>query len=179
MLTTRASKRDKVGFFNTEVMFDVLDGDRQVGTLVYAKKVKVANIVWENRTYTIERLRNEPDDNLLKQLRRLIAGSGKPPPNPWQLKDSTGKVLAVAEQIKISFAVSRGEESFTFRKVKWPYHLFRKDSEQSLGTVGQDRFFTKTMHMDLPAEFDPPFQMFMLSLVLIVAMEQMENNNSN
>jgi len=175
MLTTRASKRDKVGLFNTDMMFDVMDGERQVGGLVYVKKNYTADIAWGDRTYKVARVRDEPDDNNLKKLTRLVTEAEKPPPNPWALKDSEGKLLALGEQIKTGFAVSRGGENFDFRQVKRPYHLFRHGSDQSLGSVGQAKFFTKILHMDLPAEFDPPFQVYLLSLVLTVTMQQLDN----
>jgi hypothetical protein len=70
--------------------------------------------------------------------------------------------------------VSRGEESFSFRKVSRPYHLYRQGSEQSLGWVAQEKFFTRTLTMTLPAEFDAPFQVFLLALLLSLTMENME-----
>ena len=51
-----------------------------------------------------------------------------------------GRTLALGERVKESFAVSRGEESFSFRKVSRPYHLYRHGSDQSLGSVGQEEF---------------------------------------
>jgi hypothetical protein len=35
MLTTRSSKRDKVGAFNTDLMFDILDEGNPIGSLVF------------------------------------------------------------------------------------------------------------------------------------------------
>ena len=60
----------------------------------------------------------------------------------------------MGERVRETFAVSRGEESFTFRKVSRPYHLYRQGSDQSLGSVGQRKFFSRTLHMNLPAEFE-------------------------
>jgi hypothetical protein len=104
MLTTRSAKRDKVSAFNTDLMFDILDGDKP----------------------------------------------------------------------KQGFAVGRGEESFSFRKVSRSFHLFRQGSDQSLGSVGQEKFFTRTLRMRLPAEFDPPFQVFLLVLVLNDTMQRLD-----
>jgi hypothetical protein len=176
MLTTRGSKRDKSAFFNTDLMFDVMDGERQVGTFVFDKKVYKSAIIVDGGTYVAERVRDQPDDNNLRALMRLVTGAEKPPANPWALKDPGGNTLALAEQVKTSFAISRGAESYVFRKVKRPYHLFRQGSEQSLGSVGQAGFFTRTLHMDLPTEFEPAFQVFLLSMVLTVSMQQLDSS---
>ena len=178
MLTTRSSKRDKVGFFNTDVMLDILDEGRPIGSLVYRKKTMSAAITIDARDYTVKRLSDRPDEKVYQALVRVVTGSEKPPPNPWVLKDAAGTTLALAEQSKRSFAVSRGAESFTFRKVSRPYHLYRRDSDQSLGSVGQEKLLGGTLHMDLPTEFDPPFQVFLLVLVLNVAMQALENSTS-
>ncbi len=37
MLTTRSSKRDKTSAFNTDMMFDILDEGRPIGSLVFDK----------------------------------------------------------------------------------------------------------------------------------------------
>ena len=46
-----------------------------------------------------------------------MTAAEKPPPNPWALKDASGQTLALGERVKQSFAVSRGAESFSFRKI--------------------------------------------------------------
>ena len=84
----------------------------------------------------------------------------------------------MGERVKESFAVSRGEESFTFRKVSRPYHLYRQGSDQSLGSVGQEKFFSRTLHMNLPAEFDAAFQVFLLTLLLSLTMQNLESTSS-
>jgi hypothetical protein len=102
-----------------------------------------------------------------------MTGAEKPPPNPWALKDSAGATLALGELVKSGFAVSRGEEGFSLRRVKRPYHLYRQGSDQSLGWVGQEKFFTTTLGIDLPAEFERAFQVFLLTLVLSLTMQRM------
>lgn len=91
--------------------------------------------------------------------------------------DIPDEALAMAERVKQSFAVSRGEESFTFRKVSRPYHLFRLGSEQSLGTVGQEKLFTRALDMNLPGEFELAFQAFLLILLLNLTMEQLDSGS--
>jgi len=178
MLTTRSSKRDKVGVFNTDMMFDILDGDRPIGTLVFSKKAMKASITVDGKDYTVARVSEQHDERLYQALIRVMTGSEKPPPNPWALKDAGGQTLALGERVKQSFAVSRGGESFSFRKVSRPYHLYREGSDQSLGSVGQEKFFSRTMHMNLPPEFDPAFQVFLLSLLLALMMQNLENSSS-
>ena len=80
--------------------------------------------------------------------------------------------------MKAGFAVSRGGQSFTLRRVKRPYHLYRQGSDQSLGWVGQEKFFTTTMSMNLPAEFEPEFQVFLLTLLLSLTMKNAESATS-
>jgi hypothetical protein len=179
MLTTRPAKRDKVGFFNTDLMFDILDEGNPVGSLVYDKKKLAASIALGDRSYAVARASDRGDEVLYQALIRVMTGGEKPPANPWMLKDAEGRTLAMGERVKQSFAVSRGGESFTFRKVSRPYHLFRAGSEQSLGSVGQEKFFTRTLHMNLPAtEFDAAFQVFLLTLLLSLTMEQLDSGSS-
>ena len=175
MLTTRAAKRDKVGAFNTDMMFDILDEGRPIGSLVFDKKAMKAAITIDGKDYTVARAHERHNEMLHQALIRMMTGAEKPPPNPWALKDASGQTLALGERVKQSFAVSRGAESFSFRKVSRPYHLYRQGSEQSLGSVGQQKFFSTTLHMNLSGEFDAAFQVFLLSLLLSLTMENLED----
>ncbi len=136
MLTTRAGKRDKTSAFG-DLIFDILDEGKPIGSLVFDKKVLAAAITVDGKAYSVARAREQHNEMLHQALIRVMTGAEKPPPNPWALKDAAGRTLALGERVKQSFAVSRGEESFTFRKVSRPYHLYRHGSEQSLGSVGQ------------------------------------------
>ncbi len=174
MLTTRSSKRDKVSAFNTDIMLDILDEGRPIGSLVFDKKATKAAIMVDGKDYTVARAGERHDERLYEVLIRMMTGAEKPPPNPWALEDGSGRILALGEQVKQGFAVARGEEGFSFRKVSRPFHLYRQGSDQSLGSVGQAKFFTRTLHMRLPAEFDPPFQVFLLTLVLNDTMQRLD-----
>jgi hypothetical protein len=179
MLTTRPAKRDKVGFFNTDLMFDILDEGNPIGSLVYDKKIYAATIKLGDKTYKVARASDRKDENVFQALLRVMTGSEKPPANPWVLKDAEDRTLAMGERVKQSFAVSRGEEGFTLRRVSRPFHLFRPGSEQSLGWVGQEKFFTRTLHMNLPTvEFDAVFQVFLLTLLLSLMMQQADSGSS-
>jgi hypothetical protein len=173
MLTARPSKRENVSFFNRDIMLDVVDGDKLIGSLVFGMKTMSATITLGAKTYTVERA-SDHDERLYEALIRVMKG-GEKPKNPWMLKDETGQALALAEPVKRGFAVSRGSESFTMRKKSRPYHLYRDGSDQSLGWVGQKKFFTRLLHMDLPAEFDPAFQAFLLALLLGLTLQNLEN----
>jgi len=174
MLTTRPTKRDRSTFFNTDLMFDILDADAPIGSLVYDKKNLAASITLGGSTYTVAR--DRPDERLYQALIRLVTGREKPPPNPWALKDAAGRTLALGEQLKQQFAVSRGAERFAFRRVKRPFHLFRQGSEASLGSVGQEKLLGAMFQMNLPrGEFDVPFQVFLLTLLLSLTMKNLEN----
>ena len=179
MLTTRSAKRDNTGgLFSANMMFDILDEDRPIGTLVFDRKALKAAITVAGKDYTVARVSDRHDERLYQALIRVVTGGEKPPPNPWALKDASGRTLALGERVKQSFAVSRGEESFSFRKVSRPFHLYRQGSEQSLGSVGQEKLLSGTLHMNLPAEFEPAFQVFLLSLVLALTMQNLENSSS-
>lgn len=174
MLTTRRTKRDKVGFFNSDIMFDILDDGRPVGSLVFPLQALRAVIALGGKSYTMERASELPDERLYQALRRVMTGGEKPRPDPWVFKDESGQALALAEEMKEGYAVSRGEDTFTLRKVSRPFHLFREGSNQSLGWVGQQKFFTTTLCMNLPAEFEPAFQVFLLGLTLGRMLDQMD-----
>ena len=99
----------------------------------------------------------------------------------YTLKDASGQVVALAEKTKRGVAVSHGDEGFVFRKPSFfsrPYHLYREGSDQSLGAVGQKKFFTTTLHMDLPAGFDRAFQVFLLALLLNLTMQALESSTT-
>src|SRR5215467_3073977 len=99
MLTTRSTKRDKASFFNTDMMFDILDEGNPVGTLVYDKKIYAATIKLGDRTYKVARLSERPDERVYQALIRVMTGAEKPPANPWVLKDAGGVTLAMGERI--------------------------------------------------------------------------------
>lgn len=176
MLTTRRTKRDNVGFFNMDLMLDVMDGERQLGAFVYEKKRMRATLDFGGKAYTIERLRDEsPDEMLYQMVWRWLRGRPRPAPNPFLLKDAGGHTLASSLEVKRHFAIERDGARFALRRVGRPYHLYREGSTQSLGSVGQEKLLTTTLHMNLPAEFDPPFQAFLLVLLLDLTMRSADN----
>ena len=177
MLTTRPGKRDKVGFFNTDLIYDILDQGDAIGNLVYDKKNLRGSLTVGDQTYTVARTTDRQDERLYQALIRMMTRAEKPPANPIALKNAAGETLALAERTKHGFAVSRADESFAFRKpspMSRPFHLYRLDENQSLGSVGQQKFFSRTLTMNLPPEFDPAFQAFLLVLLLNLTMEILE-----
>jgi len=179
MLTTRPGKRDKVGFLNTDLMYDILDQDNLIGNLVYDKKALRGSLTLGDQTYTVARTTDQQEERLYQGLIRMMTGGDKPPANPIALRNAAGETLALAEHAGQGFAVSRGGESFAFRKPSSssrPFHFYRQGDDQSLGSVGQEKFFSRTLHMNLPKEFDPAFQVFLLILLLNLTMERLENS---
>jgi len=179
MLTTRASKQKGTPFSIHDLRFDILDEDEPIGNLIYDKRDMRAALTLHGKAYMVERSTDQQDERLYQTLIRVLAGRAKPPANPYAIKDASGQVLALAEKTRQGFAVCRGDDGFAFRKPSWfyrPYHLYRAGSDQSLGSVGQKKFFTSTLHMDLPAEFDAPFQVFLLLLLLNATMEALEQS---
>lgn len=175
MLTARASKRDKANFFSNDLRWDILDGETPIGGVVYDRGPLNAALIVNGESFTAARVSDRPDERLYQALVRVLAGGVKPPPNPFALQDAAGGTLALAESAGKSFAVSRGEESFTFRKgASRPFNLYREGDDKPLGWVGQEKFWTTKMHMSLPAEFDAPFQIFLLVLLLNLTMQRLE-----
>ncbi len=167
MLTARPTKRDKTNRFSLDLLFDILDDDKAFGKVVFDKTNLAATIALADTAYAmVHDSSGDGDERLHQALIRMVAGGEKPQLQPWALKDGGGRTLALAQLTGTDFAVSRGEESFVLRKRSRPYHLYRQGSDQSLGSVGQEKFFTTTLHMRLPAEFDPAFQVFLLLLPL-------------
>jgi hypothetical protein len=181
MLIAHAGKRDKVGLFNTDLLYDILEDDKVIGHLVYDKKNLRGSLTLGNETYTIARATDRPEERLYQALARMLTGGEKPPPNPVVLRNGSGDALALAEHAKQGFAVCRGEDSLSLRKpsmMSRPFHLYRHGDERSLGSVGQQKFFSTTLHMNLPAEFEPSFQVFLLVLLLNLTMERLDNSVS-
>jgi hypothetical protein len=180
MLTTRASKRQGTPFSIHDLRYDILDEGEPIGTLVYDRRDMRAALTLDGKAYTVRYSTDQHDEMLYQTLIRVLSGGAKPPANPYALKDADGQVLALAEQTKQGFAVSRGEEGFVLRKPSFfsrPYHLYRAGTDQSLGWVGQKKFFTTTLAMDLPAGFDAPFQVFLLALLLNLTMKALETSS--
>ena len=151
MLTTRASKRKGAPFSIHDLRFDILDQGEPLGNLIYDKRDMRAALTLDGKAYRAEHATGQQDERLYQTLIRVLAGGQKPLTNPYAIKDASGQVLALAEKTKQGFAVCRGDDSFAFRKPSWfyrPYHLYRAGSDQSLGSVGQKKFFTTTLHME-------------------------------
>jgi len=174
MLIARPAKRENTGTFNRDMLYEIVEGDQPIGNLAFGIDTMRGAITLASKVYTVQRTSEGRDEMLHETLIRAMKG-GEAPKNPWTLKDDAGQVLALAERTYESFAVSRGGEGFTFRKKGRPYHLYRAGSEQSLGAVGQRKFFTRLLHMDLPDEFDRPFQVFLLVLLLGLTLQNMES----
>jgi len=179
MLTARATKRDKVKFFSWEMLYDVFDAGQPVGGLACEPRKLRGTFSFDGKSYVTERASGRGDEMLYQALARVVTGREKEP-NPYILKQADGPPLALAEPVKYRFEVTRGEDRFVFRRpfLSRPYRLFRAGCTESLGTVGQAKFFTLTLHMDLPAEFDTPFQFFLLVLVPNVSIKALEHQPS-
>ncbi len=180
MLIARPAKRDKSALFSNDLRFDVLEGAAAIGGIIYDKAHETAALTINNHAFAVRRASDRPDEKLYQALVRVMTGGEKPPPNPYALKDSGSQTLALAEQVKQGFVVSRGDESFTFRKgSSRPFNLYRQGSDEPLGWVGQEKFWTTSLHMNLPDKFDAAFQVFLLVLLLNLTMQRLETLSSN
>ena len=96
MLTARGTKRDKSTLFDIKtLMLDIIDEDRQIGTLVFDKNAYSSTLVLDGKSFTVARMSDRHDERLYAALIRAATGGDKPPPNPWALKDTTGSTLAL------------------------------------------------------------------------------------
>src|SRR5579872_6314372 len=172
MLTARGAAREKGKFFSLESRYDILECDRPIGLLVYQARKSRAALTLGGAEYAIARENDRGPENLFQIVARALAGREKPPPNPFLLRDAAQRVLATAVQVRSRFEVSRGETHFDLKRASLfsrPYQLRPAGTDQPVGWVGQKKFFTLRLTMDLPPEFDAPFQVFLLVLVLDLA----------
>jgi hypothetical protein len=179
MLTTRPLKRATDKFLSFDMRYEILDGEQAIGTLIFASKARQAEITLAGAVYQAARSSDKHDERLYQALIRVMTSNEKPPTNPWLLKDAGGHVLALAERVKQHYAVSYNGDSFTFRKPSFftrPFHLYRAGSDQSLGSVGQAKLLNSSLHMDLPADFPPPVQVFLLMLLLDLTLQNLESS---
>ena len=176
MLTTRSTKRDNANRFSRDMLFDIFDDDRPVGTLVFEKANLTATITLGGRIWTVAHDSSQDIDRLGPALIRVITGRPKQEAHPWVLKDGDGQIQALGQLDGKEFAVRRGEEGFFLRAPGRPNHPYPQDSDRSLGSVGQEKFFTTTLSMRLPPEFDAAFQVFLLTLVLGLTMIRLDNS---
>ncbi len=184
MLITRPAKRDNVGLFDRQLRFEIRDGEQQRGGLVFDPKQRSGAITIDN--FIAARSSPKADEMLYQALFRLMSGAPKPPASPFALKDAGDQVLALAERHGETFVVTRGTENFTLRKPGMFKRLFElypaggaaDGKAQSLGTVGQAKFFTRHMQIDLPASLPAAFQVFLLTLILDLTLQNMDSYSS-
>ena len=175
MLTARPAKRDRSNFLSNDLRWEIVSDDTPIGGMRYDRKHLRAEVTIGDADFTVARAEDRPDEPLYRAMLRVMAGGDKPAPNPFALKDAAGQVLALAERAKRGFAVSQNGMAYMLRKgPSRPFHLYRCDSDISLGWVGQERFWAQTLGMNLPAEFTAAFQVFLLVLLLNLTMEQLE-----
>jgi hypothetical protein len=181
MITTRRGKREGRGLFSHELVFDLLEEERPIGRLVYDGRERRGTLALGERSFVIARRSQRGDELPYQMLLRLLTGRPKPPPNPMLLADAAGAVLAEAEPRRGSFAVSRGTERYTLRRagaMQRPFRLYPEGSDQPLGSVGQAKLLTTSLHADFPPQVDAAFQLFLLVLVIDLSLQQAQNNPS-
>ncbi len=187
MLTARPTNEEKPGLVSLEWWYDIFHADKQVGSLEFKRRTGQGAFTIDGRACTVDRLTDQPVERVYQALIRMSKGGEKPPANPWALKDASGQVLAQADlavktgMLDPGFAVSRGHAVFAFRQPSYsvvfrPYQLYRQGSDESLGSVGREKTFTRTLQMNLPAGFDAPFQLFLLVLLLQKIQAQKESD---
>jgi hypothetical protein len=178
MLITRPARRDNVGLLDRHLRLDICEDAQPRGTLVFDPKERSGAITVDDATFVAARLSRKPDEMLYQTLLRLMSGAAKPPANPFALRNAEGQVLALAERHGESFVVTRGAENYTLRKpgiFKRLFELYPEGQAQPLGTVGQAKFFTRQLQMDLPASLPAAFQVFLLTLILDLTMQNMDS----
>jgi hypothetical protein len=182
MLEARPAKRDATNRFSRDVRYDVFEADAKVGALVYDIKSESGTLNVRGQAFTAARERKRQDELLHQAALRALSGGEKPPTNPVLLKDAGGAVLAQAQSKGAAgWLIARGDEAFELRRrsaFSRLYDFYRQGQGQALGSVGPRKFFTTRFHVDLPSEFDAPFQVFTIALhtdLTFVALAGMQN----
>lgn len=180
MLIARPSKRTAAEQFANDLRFDILAGDQPRGRLTGDRKSLGATFGLDDRRYTVEHTRGAEEERVYQAATRLVTGRPPPPPDRYDLKDEDGRVLASAEQAGEVFQVTRDQDRFRFAKgrSRLLFDLTRDGATSPLGSVGQRRFWTLSMHMDLPDALGAPFQVFLLSLLLALIQQRAERMTS-
>jgi hypothetical protein len=182
MLEARPAKRDAASRFSRDVRYDIYQADAAIGALVYDIKLESAALDVRGEAFTAARERKRQDGVLYQAALRKLARGEKLPANPVVLKDAGGAVLAQAESKGAAgWLIARGDEEFELRRrsaFSRLYDLYRQGQGQALGSVGPRKFFTTRFHVDLPSEFDAPFQVFTIALhtdLTFVELSKMQN----
>ncbi|HVJ43409.1 MAG TPA: hypothetical protein VM639_18050 [Dongiaceae bacterium] len=178
MLVTKPSKRDNIGLLDRQLRYDICESDRTRGALIFDPKERRGVITIGSDSFVAARLSSRPDEVMYQALFRLMTGAPKPPTTPFALKDSDEQVLALAERNGRGFSVTRGSENFALRRRGMFSRLYELGPEAGtpcLGTVGQPKLFTRQLQIDLPASLPPAFQVFLLTLILDLTLQNMES----
>lgn len=178
MLTARGAKRDTASQFKLDRRLDILDDSKLIGQLECNLSATQAALIVDDKSYTMEATEPGQDEPLAELLRRNADGRAKFPSKALALKDADGRTVALAAQVKSNFMAAHQSDAFMLRKASFfspAYHLYRPNSDQPLGSVGQKSVFNRTLHIDLPAELDAPFRVFLLVLTLNLAMQRAAN----
>lgn len=182
MLEARSAKRDATDRFSRDVRYDVYEADAKIGALVYEIKSESATLNVRGQAFTAARARKRQDEALYRAALRKLAGGEKPPTNPVLLKDGGGAVLQQAESKGAAgWLIARGDEGLELRRrsaFSRLYDLYRRGQGQALGSVGPRKFFTTRIHVDLPNEFDEPFQVFTIALHTDLTFVALEGSSS-
>ncbi len=168
MLEARPAKRDAASRFSRDVRYDIYQADAAIGALVYDIKSESAALNVRGEAFTAARERKRQEGVLYQAVLRKLARGENPPANPVVLKNAGGAVLAQAESKGAAgWLIARGDETFELRRrsaFSRLYDFYRLGQGQALGAIGPRTFFTTRFHVDLPDEFDAPFQVFTVAL---------------
>ena len=182
MLTARGAKRDLKSHFKLDMRFDILDEDKPIGHLTCSMGATQAAITVGDTPYTMAATEEGPGEPLAEVLHQNTEGRAKRGSKTFALKDANGHTLALAKEVKSSFIIAHAGNAFMLRKASFfnpAYNFYRTDSTQPLGSVGQKSLFARVLHMDLPAEFDPTFRIYLLALSLNLAAEKAASLNTS
>jgi hypothetical protein len=168
MLEARPAKRDATNRFRRDVRYDIYDAQAKIGALVYDIKSERATLDVRGQSFTAARERKRQEGVLHQAALRKLSRGETLPANPVVLKDAGGAVLAQAEtKGAAGWLIARGDEGFEMRRrsaFSRLYDFYRQGQGQALGAIGPRNFFATRLHVDLPGEFDPPFQVFTIAL---------------
>jgi hypothetical protein len=182
MLEARPAKRAAEHRFARDARMDVFEADAAIGGLVYDIKSESATLDVGGDRFTCARAHPRQDERLYQAAARKLARGAKPPANPLLLRDAGEAVLAQADANGAGWVIALDDDALELRRrsaFSRIYDLYRRGQGAVLGWVGQKSFFTSRFHVDLPREFNFPFQIFTFVLLLdrtFVSLDRMNDS---
>jgi len=148
---------------NGKLRFDIHDNDLAIGKLVYDRQQSRGAFNIGEDGFVVERAGRGPELPARDPPATQEAFS-----SIFSLTNAAGALLARAERELEVYVVGREGESYILQpsRSRLYLHLQREGDVVNLGGVGQRKFWTSSLEMNLPDGFGAAFQVFLASLLL-------------